>query len=372
MKPSRFALHVAAFLVTLAAVCALSGSGHTREIQDRLLCHALGIDFAQGEFQVTAQVFKPSGAGSDTPVDITKSNIEVIKGSGRTVSEALRQCENERGKEVFLGHLKLICLGETVSLSQPRSLFEFCLRDRTVYLGVDICLAKSARELLATELSSEMVATENYIDVIGKNAEKSRTVRCRLLDVLSLHSGGSIAMPILSAKLPSENEKLTEPTIQVAGTALYKGGELLPEALGTDDCAAFCMLCGTGTQADILLDAGSEKVSVSLAKGSAKRSVGQGSGGLVYKCSLTVVVHRIKDAASACEPDEIGRRVKAQLSEQFVGLFERCANERACDIFGIAKLLRQRYPSTYLENEGDLDRFYRTARCEVGVECLVE
>lgn len=373
MRTGRFGLHIAAFLVTLAAVYMFSGSGHTSEIQDRLLCHALGIDFAQGEYQVTVQAFKPSGAGSDTPVDITVSNIEVIKGSGRTVSEALRQCENEHGKEVFLGHLKLICLGKSVTLSQPRSLLEFCLRDRTVYLGVDICLARSARELLSTELSSEMVATENFTYVIEKNSEKSRTLRCRLLDVLSLHDDGCAAMPVLAAHIPDEKaEKLTEPTIQVVGTAVFKHGELLPETLETGDIAALCMICGTGKQADIVLDAGGEKVSVSLSKGSVKKTVGQGSGGLEFRCSLTVVVHRIKDAASGCSPDETGRQVKQMLSEQFVSVFEKFANERGCDIFGIGKLLRQKYPSTYLENEGELEKFYRTAVCEVGVECLVE
>ena len=117
---------------------------------------------------------------------------------------------------------------------------------------------------------------------------------------------------------------------------------------------------------------GGEKVSVSLSKGSVKKSVGQGSGGLEFRCSLTVVVHRIKDAASGCSPDETGRQVKQMLSEQFVSVFEKFANERGCDIFGIGKLLRQKYPSTYLENEGELEKFYRTAVCEVGVECLVE
>ena len=373
MKPNRFAFHIAAFLVTLVALFVFSGSGHTGEIQDRLLCHALGIDFAQGEYKVTLQAFKPSGAGSDTPVDITKSNIEVIKGSGRTVSEALRQCENEHGKEVFLGHLKLICLGSSVTLTQPRSLFEFCLRDRTVYLGVDICLADNAGELMSTELSSEMLATENYTYVIEKNADKSRTVRCRLLDMLSLQKDDCAAMPVLTVQMPDEkSEKLSEPTIQVAGTALFKGGVLMPEMLGTNDIAAFCMLCGTGKQADIVIDNGGEKVSVSLAKGSSKRSVGQGSDGLVYNCRLSVVVHRVKDAASVSDPDETARQVKRLLSQQLVRLFEKCVSEQECDIFGVGRLLRHSYPKTYLASAGDLGQLYRTAVCEAQIECLVE
>ena len=59
MKISRFGVHMALFCAAVAAIVIFSGHDHTVEIQNRLLCHALGIDHSDGRFEVSAQVFKP-------------------------------------------------------------------------------------------------------------------------------------------------------------------------------------------------------------------------------------------------------------------------------------------------------------------------
>ena len=374
MKISRFGFHAVLLCVTLIAVFVFSGYDHSVEVQDRLLCHALGIDYLDGEYEVSVQAFKPSGAGSDTPVDITKSNIELVSGKGKTVSEALEECENQRGKDIFLGHLQLIGLGRSVELSQPKQLFEFCLKDRTVYLGVKVCLSDTtAKELMEVELSNDMLATENYIDVIEKNAEKSRTVCCRLIDLLNLQPQRCVLLPVLSVKKPPEDKKeLTEPVLIISETAIIKDGKVLDDAIGAEDIGAFCLLCGGGEQTDLVLDDGEKKFSVSVQKRSDKVSVGQGDGILLYKARLTVVVHRLRDIDGSFDPEIVGQLVKERLKEQLEKQFSECVNKRKADIFDVWKLVRQRYPGTFLEYEGDLGELYENAQAEFEIECLVE
>lgn len=374
MKISRFGFHTALLCITLIAVFVFSGYNHSVEIQDRLLCHALGIDFSEGEFEVSVQAFKPSGAGSDTPVDITKSNIELVYGKGRTVSEALEECENQRGKEIFLGHLQLISLGSGVDLGQPEQLFEFCLKDRTVYLGVDICLSKTtASELMEVELSNDMLATENYIDVIEKNAEKSRTVRCRLLDLLNLQPQGCALLPVLSVKKPPEDKKeLSEPVLTISETAVIKDGRALDETLSAEDIGAFCMLCGGGKQADLVLEEGGKSFSISIGKQSGKACAEQGDGILLYKARLTVVVHRLRDVEGSPEPETVSELVKDRLQIQLEKLFKKRVNEQKDDIFGLWKLVRQKYPGTFLKYEGELEKLYAAAEADLEIRCLVE
>lgn len=375
MKISRFAGQVIFFCLAVIAIFVLSGYSHIIEIQDRLLCHALGIDVSGDEYEVTVQAFKPSGAGSDTPVDITKSNIEIVTGKGKTVSQALQDCENKRGKDIFLGHLQLISLGKSVDLSDPRRLFEFCLKDRTVYLGVDICMSDtSARELMEVELSNDMLATENYIAVIEKNAEKSRTVRCRLLDLLnSLDGRMNIAMPVLKVVQPDEEQKeLSEPMLKIARTALIKDGKLLDMSLDSDNSNAFCLLRDCCDEIDLLIDYDGEKLSLRISKSRSLATVEQGAGALLYKVHLTVVVHRLKDIVNDYDTSKVEEIVKQRLTEQFDDTFKNCINHEKIDVFGIWKLLRQKYPKTYLEYEDRLDELYQTAQGEIEVECLVD
>ncbi len=375
MRISRFGFQTLLFCVVVIALFVFSGYDHTVEIQDRLLCHALGIDFSDGEYHVSVQAFKPSGAGADTPVDITKSNIELVYGKGRTVSEALEECENERGKDIFLGHLQLICFGKSVDFSNSQRLCEFCLKDRTVYLGVDICLsATTARELLEVELSNDMLATENYVAVIEKNAEKSRTVRCRLLDLLNMSKGSrSAALPVLKVIKPPEDKKeLAESVLQVAETAMIKDGRVLEKSLDCDHSQGFLLLLSSSQQADMVLDSDDGRISVRIDRNDVDTSVEQGSGVLLYKAHLTVVVHKLKDFMNGYDPDTVRKLVKQYLTQQFDMSFRMCVNEEKVDITGIWKLLRLKYPKTYLEYEDRLDEVFENAQGMLEIECLVE
>ena len=375
MRVNRFSAFTLFFCAALVAIIAFSGHGHSVEIQDRLLCHALGIDFSGGEYEVSAQVFKPSGAGSDTPVDITQSNIEIVSGRGKTVGEALEQCENKRGKEMFLGHLQLICFGKSVDLSSPRRLCEFCLKDKSVYLGVDICLSDTtAKELMSAELSNDMLATENYVSVVEKNAKKSRTVRCRLLDLFNSEGEGKCAvLPVLAVVQPSEEQKeLTEPALKVTNTALVTGGKAADVKLDPDSSAGLFLLMSGSEEADMVLQNEDGQFSVRVSKKSCSTTVEQGGGTLLYRARLTVVVHRIKDTAFDTDAEEVARLVGRRLKEQFEKLFERCENEACADICGIRKLLRQSFPKTFLDCEDRLETLYRSTRGELEIECLVE
>ena len=57
MRSSRFGFHAALLCAALIAIFVFSGYDHTVEIQDRLLCHALGIDYDGAEYEVTVQAF---------------------------------------------------------------------------------------------------------------------------------------------------------------------------------------------------------------------------------------------------------------------------------------------------------------------------
>lgn len=375
MRISRFGFHTLLFCVTVIAVFVFSGYHHTVEIQDRLLCHALGIDFSDGEYEVSAQVFKPSGTGSDTPVDITKSNIELVYGRGKTVSQALEQCENKRGKEIFLGHLQLICFGRSVDFSDAKQLFEFCLKDRTVYLGVDICLGDtSASELMEVELSNDMLATENYVSVIEKNAQKSRTVRCRLLDFLNMaQTHQCVALPVLKVTKPQGDKKeFSEPSLQISETALIKDGRVLDESIDAEKSSVFCMLCGEGKACDMVLESGGRQYSVSISRKGSSAGVEQGEGILLYKAHLEVVVHHLKDIVNDYDNESVKRLVTQKLHEQFSRVFGECISGEKADVFGVWKLLRAKYPKTFLDYKDRLDELYECTQGELEIECLVE
>ena len=377
MRNNRFGVFAVLFCISAIMLFVFSGNSHTLEIQQRLLCHAMGIDFENGEYSVTIQAFKPSGAGSDTPVDITKSNIEIVSASGKTVSEALEKCEAIKGKSVFLGHLKLICFGRSVDFSDPQRLFEFCLKDKTVYLGVGVCLSDTtAKELMGLELTASALSTENYTSVIKKNAEKSRTVKCTLLDFFSQRScTNSVVLPVLRANSKGEDDgsqKKGKPPLELTSTAVIKDGRVLDKRLLPEESAGLCLLRKGCEEADLVLDLGSGKSSVRASVRTRKQRITEENGRLVYTPKLTVVVHKIKDIVTTVEPEEVARKFTDELKRQFDKAFgEFVAGENA-DVFGICKQIRCEYPGTFLENEDDIGLLLRATDARLEVECLVE
>ena len=98
----------------------------------------------------------------------------------------------------------------------------------------------------------------------------------------------------------------------------------------------------------------------------------QGDGILLYKARLTVVVHRLRDVEGSPEPETVSELVKDRLQIQLEKLFKKRVNEQKADIFGLWKLVRQKYPGTFLKYEGQLEKLYAAAEADLEIRCLVE
>ena len=89
-------IQILIILIALGISLVFSSVGNAMDIDERTLVHAIGIDLKDGKYDVSMQVFKTGGSGSDTPIDVSQSNMCVVKSSGKTVSEALDIAQNEK------------------------------------------------------------------------------------------------------------------------------------------------------------------------------------------------------------------------------------------------------------------------------------
>ena len=152
MKKRKIQVAVVLFI---AAVTLLSSSfGRQVDIEERVLCHAMGVDYENGEYNVSLQVFKTQSMGSDTPLDVSQSNIQTVNCKGRSIRDAIEGCQYQIGREIFFGHLQIICFNKNIDLSSPEELFSFAIKDKNVFLGVELCLAENtAEELMNVQLT---------------------------------------------------------------------------------------------------------------------------------------------------------------------------------------------------------------------------
>ena len=367
MKIERFTMALFIFIAGSFALLYSSSNLHGPDLRRRLLCHAVGIDVEKGEFHITAQIFKPSQPGSDTPVDITQTNVEVLDGRGKTIPQAIADCERQRGKKLFLGHLKLICLGRNVDLSKPRDLFGFCLGDKTVCLETDICFCTDmAQELLQTHMTTEMISTENYINLLDYNAKTSRCARCRLIDLLGEKNENFTALvPVLEVESKGENGK--EPVVRAEKTAVVQNGKPVRTLDAQRNSEAFLLLkSSVSAVGQAQVSAGPEAVMIE--KCGLKKSMTIKDGKLCFKCSLKVVADSLGESGGE-KAEQIGKKIEEKLQAAFR---ESYSGDRAQDIFGLEKQLRFDLPRVYLNYKDNIQQYLSKAKAEIEVVCMVK
>ena len=96
-----------------AAVLLLSGCRWIpmTDLQDRAIVQGVAVDWDQGEYAVTMQVFMPEGSGGQTVVDPSRENAQILTCRGKSIVQAIAESAKAQGKEFYLGHNRIVILG---------------------------------------------------------------------------------------------------------------------------------------------------------------------------------------------------------------------------------------------------------------------
>ena len=276
-------------LLVLAAALVFSSFSDDHNIDSRLLVHAIGIDSVQDGYDVSFQVFRSTGSGSDIPIDISMSNVQLIKVRARTVTEAVEKCSSELGREAFLGHLQVICFGSGTDLSDPEELFSFAVKDKSVYLGVELCQAENmAEDIIMKEIKRGTMSSENLVKALKENAQKGRTTQCTLLTFLScIDSPNYTAMPVISISEQGEGDN-KEPVINITGTALISEGKTLPQKLSAGQAYGLTLLRGKAERFNTVIEKDGRSYDVRFENASSKCRLALENGKLFYRADITL------------------------------------------------------------------------------------
>lgn len=391
-------------LFALLAAVLFSSFGNSMNITERALVHAMGIDPGEnGGFKVTMQVFKTSGAGSDTPVDVSQPNVEIIKGEGETISSAIEDARNQMGKDIFLGHLQLICFNPEIDFSNPDELFQFALKDKNIYLGVDLCLSETtAEEIMNAQMTRGTTSAEAIKQIIEMNIKNSSTIKCEIIDMMStINAPQNILIPVLSVQQEEQGGQSggqeqggqsggqeqggqsggqeqggqsggQPPQIVVTSTAVIKDGKVLDTRLNAEQASGVAWLTRQAKQSSLVVSYNGELVNVRLTKDKSSVTIENRDGRVIYKTKLVLLAHTTKDINSPKESAEMEEDVKRRMQEILNSAQQTAFYDSGADVFGIWKLLRHKYPRDYLKYKDDLQQIYSVTDFETELIIRVE
>lgn len=107
-------------IIKITIICSLmmlfiSGCWDSKEAERMLYAHAIGVDFADNQYQVYLQIINlMSVAKTDTPISSEDPQMEVGYATGRTLEEAIDNLYKSIDQELFWGHLTFLVFSEEV------------------------------------------------------------------------------------------------------------------------------------------------------------------------------------------------------------------------------------------------------------------
>lgn len=218
MKKKFMIVLLVAIVVSLFTEFTLKYSSANKDIDEKAVVHAIGIDFDEEkkEYEVTLQILSPTGSGGTTAIDVSGSNNEVISKSSKTIENAIDKCESVLGKETFLGHTELILIGNKVK--NIKTCEEFIINNQQIYLGTILgCAEKTAKEILSVQINYGAYTAETLKNMFEESRQNGDCTDYEIIKILnrSENTNGDCIIPILSK---TEEKKNSDSSSQSGGS----------------------------------------------------------------------------------------------------------------------------------------------------------
>ncbi|MBR6791491.1 MAG: hypothetical protein IKM31_11575 [Oscillospiraceae bacterium] len=356
----------------LVMLCCLLLSGCVRvgTLQDLAVIQGAAVDYADGQLELTLQVFSADGPGGQTILDPSKQNAKMISCKGNTIAEALSQTSLSQGRSFFLGHDRLLILGDgTRELALSDLLEEITgslgLREDVIVLAAE----GKAADVLGTDVNQGVLPAITIEQTVENAADEGRIPEVRLLDLSrSLAEGHrSAVVPVIS--LPERDEGELE-TFLLSGAAVYAGDDYR-EVLSGDALSG-------------LLFFGNRVREMPLTAG--------GKSWRIYHCESRLIpaadfakekrfTLQVKGKAAYLGPraavteEELIRAedlLEERVRECCRTAFDQAAAGMGCDILGLGDVLRRRQPEVFRTLNGEWPDRIRDISVDYAVEIAVD
>lgn len=211
--------------ISLVMLCfLLTGCVRIPSLQDMAVVQGVGVDYENGEYQLTLQVFSAQGSGGQTILDPSQQNANTITCRGESLMEALSQTSLSQGRRFFLGHDRLLVLGDGTRDLPLFQLLKSLSGSLSLREDVTVVTAENAATLLETEVNQGLLPALTLEQTVENAAAHGQVPHVQLLDLNRSLSESWRSCLIPRLQLTDEEEGSLK-TIELTGADLYDGGE---------------------------------------------------------------------------------------------------------------------------------------------------
>lgn len=213
-------------LLIIIILFSLTGCSYV-ELNKMAIVSALGIDYKDNLYQITAQVMDVQKSEGNSSIQTSL----IYEAEGKTIGEAIRNLSEKYPKTVYLGHLQIIVIGKEVAESKMDDIFDFIFRSPEVREtgNMLVNIDQTARETLKPENEKQnSFATEQIKSSLENATKRTGTVKLITFEELLedyIKKGIDPVVPLIKIR---KNDNKTSNTI-ISSLAVLKNNKIRKE-----------------------------------------------------------------------------------------------------------------------------------------------
>ena len=366
-------------ILCLISVSLLSGCLPHTELDEQAIVEAIGIDYTDGEYEVTVQYFNMEGTGGNSPIDSTKANVVNITGKGESVSSALSSASVKCGKSFMYGITGIIILGREAlkqDVTKTLSFAESYYRNNPSVLAA--AADKKASDILDVKFKDGVISVE-HLKMMLKNAQYYGT--CENVMILNLLSEQrqqftSTALPLLTVTESGGETTDDGKSVEI------KGGVLITNKVYTTDLSftemsGLQLLSQKPKNALVAVEMNNEKVNVTIYDIDADIKHRYSEDGLIFDIKLHAngkYTDSQLDGKNASYSEIIERLCYEKLKERIKKALTATVISYGCDPCGLKYTISSSDYPGWLKLSADFDELLKKAEfnitCDIDIDRL--
>ncbi|MCL2053087.1 MAG: hypothetical protein FWG90_01415 [Oscillospiraceae bacterium] len=328
----------------LFCFCSILLSGCGTEVNRRTFVEIMGIEMQDDAYRVSLQLYRPHDSAGN--FDLTAPFERVLTGEGITVSSAIADAELRQGKELFLGHIKLIVAGNALNPSKDLEM----LLSEGISPGCPVIYSDSPYNVIASSISrgGESGGGE-LLELMDSSIRRGQTVYTSIMKLSGDNKLLNLpcVLPLLETYPLAENTEAEGEKARFNGLTFAESNAIANGNIHPDDVAGVKLLMDDYKKRDkvtipVTINGKTAATVITNAKTSKTAEITD-DGSLRVRALIKAKV-RIIENPYGLDDALIEEAVRRNLHDMVISAYSTAVWYNKNDVFGIYKLLRRHSP----------------------------
>lgn len=362
-------------IISLIIIC--TGCFNYSELNDYAIATGMAIDKSDDGYEVSTLI-------SNSPKSNEKNYTTVVySGKGKTIYEAIKEIGLISPKELYIGHLSILIISDSVAKDGINSVLEFLLQEPRSKKNFYVALSKGnkAKDVLSItspltdfpsqNLATNLKATTNLQGSIS--AIDFNTLLYKLVNKgVDLTLNGFVIVGDIKNGVKESNMETNKPAsyIKLTNQAIFKDDKIIAWA-NKNESRGINIINDKIHEMYIKVKCDDGYIVVDTNTLETKKSVDK-KGNVRLNTTGKASISEITCDIDLTRPSNI-KRIENKVNNKIKELESKAINlskKNSTDIFGIGLMYYQDYPDSYNKIK-DYDKFYKNVKFKSNVDIKI-